>query len=198
VIEISRHFPREKRDVFLGMEASESAFKRSSSGNYQVVHFACHGILNDQSPLRSALVLSPDAEQGEDGFVQMREILDLKMNSELVVLSACQSGSGTLEKGEGLVGLTRTFFHAGAFSVLSSLWSVNDRSTARLMNDFYSGLVQGQDKGAALRLAKLKMLSSTQSHPFYWAGFVLNGDPGPVRFRTETGRRVSRDLLRTL
>jgi CHAT domain-containing protein/tetratricopeptide (TPR) repeat protein len=182
ILDIVSNFPERKVDVFLEREANESVIKKLPLSEYQIIHFACHGFLDEKSPFRSALVLSLDEGQGEDGFLQVREINNLRINADLVVLSACQTGNGSLEKGEGLLGLSRTFFYAGARAVLSALWPVNDQSTAALMGDFYRFLVQGQGKDEALRLAKMKMLKSTRRHPFYWAGFVLHGDAASISF----------------
>ena len=98
------------------------------------------------------------------------------MKARLVVLSACQTGKGKLEKVEGVLGLPRIFFYSGAESVVMTLWKVDDKATAIFMEYFYSFLNKGKTKAEALRLAKLKMTSSKFSHPFYWAAFVLNGD----------------------
>ena len=182
VLHIARLFPAQNRAIFMQAAATETMIKKTPLEKYDIVHFACHGLLDEKYPFRSALVLSPDENQEEDGLLQVREIYGLRMNAGLVVLSACHSGNGTLERGEGLFGLTRTFFYAGARSVLSSVWSVNDQSTAIFMEDFYKGLVRGEDKITALRMTKLKMLRSGRSHPYYWAGFVLNGDPAPLWF----------------
>ena len=126
--------------------------------------------------MRSALVLTLDDNPEEDGFLQAREISNLRMNADLVVLSACQTGKGRLENAEGVLGLPRTFFYAGARSTISSLWKINDKSTAELMPEFYRYLAAGNNKARSLRLAKLNMLQSRFSHPFYWAAFILTGD----------------------
>jgi CHAT domain-containing protein len=112
----------------------------------------------------------------EDGFLQVSEIYNLRLRSELVILSACQTARGRLENGEGILGLPRIFFYSGARSVLSTLWRIEDKSTARFMKYFYKYLTKGFDKSESLRLAKIKMIKSGYSHPFYWAGFVLNGE----------------------
>jgi CHAT domain-containing protein/tetratricopeptide (TPR) repeat protein len=177
---ISRIFPVEGKDIFMGRDANEALLKKLPMNEYRIIHFACHGFLDEKSPFRSALVLSFIEGQDEDGFLQVREINSLQLNADLVVLSACQTGYGSLEKSEGLLGLNRTFFHAGARAVLSSLWPINDRSTAVFMSDFYRLLAQGDDKSTALRKAKLKMLGSSRSHPFYWAGFVLHGNQDAI------------------
>jgi CHAT domain-containing protein len=189
VIKVARLFSADMKDVLLGKQANETILKKLPLKEYQIIHFACHGILDDTLPFRSALALSYDESQEEDGFLQVREIYNLDLDADLVVLSACQTGNGTLEKGEGLVGLTRSFFHAGAQSILSSIWSINDRSTASFMEDFYSSLSRGQDKSGALRVAKLNMLRSPHAHPFNWAGFILNGDPAPILIE---GNKVTR------
>jgi len=191
VLSIARLFASQNKAVFIGDTATESTLKKRAIEKYEVIHFACHGLFDEKYPFRSALVLSPDQNQEDDGFLQVREIYGLRMNAGLVVLSACHSGNGTLEKGEGLLGLTRTFFYAGARAVLSSIWSVNDRSTAVFMEDFYKGLVRGEDKISALRTAKLNMLRTARSHPYYWAGFVLNGDPSALWVNEKAGRRAN-------
>jgi len=114
----------------------------------------------------------------EDGLLQVYEIFDLKLNAELVVLSACETGLGKQVKGEGLVGLTHAFFYAGTSSVLVSLWKVQDRSTADLMVNFYQELDAGKNKAESLRQAKLRMIQQNRyAHPYYWAPFVLVGNP---------------------
>jgi len=176
ILEISRYFPEKKRDIYLKDEAREETFKRLPLKDYKIIHFACHGFLAEEFPFRSALVLSLDEDPEEDGFLQVREIYNLRLKAELIVLSACQTGKGKLEKGEGILGFPRIFFYAGARSVVLTLWRINDESTSMLMNLFYGYLSEGEDKAQALRLAKLEMINSKLSHPFYWAAFVLNGD----------------------
>ena len=176
VLGISSYFPMERKDIFIEQEAKEENFKRSSLKDYGIIHFACHGFLSEEYPFRSALVLSLDDDPAEDGFIQVRELYNLRLRADLIVLSACQTGRGRMERGEGLLGLPRIFFYAGAKSVLSTLWKINDESTAMFMSWFYRYLSEGEDIAQALRLAKLRMLNSKYRHPFYWASFVLNGD----------------------
>jgi len=180
VLDVAGHFPRKSRDLYLGREAQERVLKGLPLEDYQIVHFACHGLLDEKVPFRSALVLSKDERGEEDGFLQVREIYNLRMNADLVVLSACQTGKGSLERGEGLLGLPRIFFYVGSKAVISALWPIGDRSTAGFMDKFYGFLSGGYSKTAALRMAKLRMIGSEFSHPFYWAAFVLNGDRSPV------------------
>lgn len=178
---IAENFNGGASDVFTGGRANEAALKSLALNDYQILHFACHSFLDEKNPTRSALVISPNAGKGEDGFFQARELYGLEISADLVVLSACQSGNGTLEAGEGLLGLPRLFFYAGARSVLSALWYIGDRTTAGLMKDFYRYLRRGESKSRALRLAQLEMVRSVdRCHPFYWAGYVLSGDPAAV------------------
>jgi CHAT domain-containing protein len=180
VLEIARYFPKKQRDILVGENASEGSIKKLPLDDYRLIHFACHGILDEKYPFRSALVLTQNDRQQDDGFLQMREIYSLTVNADLVVLSACQTGNGILEKAEGPMGLARPFFFAGARSVVSSLWAINDKATVFFMQSFYKYLVGGCATNKALQLAKIKMLRSNWSHPFYWAGFILNGDPEAV------------------
>jgi len=176
VLEISSYFPEDRKDIYLKDEAREEIFKEAPIKDYQIIHFACHGFLAEESPFRSALVLSLDDDPQEDGFLQVRELYNLRLKADLVVLSACQTGKGKLERGEGVLGFPRIFFYAGARSVILALWRINDESTAIFMNLFYRYLSEGNDKAQALRLAKIDMINSKYSHPFYWAAFVLSGD----------------------
>jgi len=173
---ISGYFPKKKTDIFLNEEASESMIKNLSLGDYRVIHFACHSFLDEIFPMRSALVLSPDEDFKEDGFLKVREIYNFELNSELVVLSACSTGKGKMEGSDGVLGLPRVFFYAGAKSVISTLWGINDNSTVDFMDYFYQGLAEGKSKAQALRMAKISMMKSKYSHPYYWGAFILNGD----------------------
>lgn len=164
-------------DILTGDAANEGAIKQWPLNDYRIIHFACHGFLNEPSPFRSALALSMADGPGDDGLLQMREIYGLDLDADLVVLSACQTAAGRLERSEGPMGLARPFFFAGARSVIASLWPINDKSTVSFMHDFYSYLIEGHPAGEALRDAKKKMLRSPWAHPFYWASFMLQGDP---------------------
>jgi CHAT domain-containing protein len=147
---------------------------------YRYVHFATHGYLDSDRPDLSAVVLSLVDEQGkpQDGFLRAREIYNLNLPAELVVLSACQTGLGKEIKGEGLVGLTRGFMYAGARRVVVSLWNVNDKATAELMQRFYRRMLKDhQSPAASLRAAQIEMWQQKQwQSPYYWAAFVLQGE----------------------
>ena len=176
ILKISKYFSPEERDLFLKNKAKEDMLHEVTRNNYKIIHFACHALLDEKFPFRSALILSSDKDSKEDGFLHVREIYNLNLNADLVVLSACQTGRGKLEKGEGILGFPRIFFCLGARSVLLSLWKINDKSTSYFMNYFYYYLSKRHNKIEALRLAKLRMLKSRFRHPFYWAAFILNGE----------------------
>ncbi|MBC7365028.1 MAG: CHAT domain-containing protein, partial [Candidatus Aminicenantes bacterium] len=172
---ISRLFPGST--VLERDRASEDLVKSVRLSDYHVIHLAAHSLIDDQKPARSAIILTLDNDPNEDGFLQMREILNLKLNADLVVLSACQTGLGRLIRGEGLEGLSQAFFFAGASSVLTSLWAINDQVSSQFMERFYLYLKSSNTVSDALRKAKLEMISSSVvSHPCYWAPFILYGN----------------------
>jgi len=173
---IARLFPEGARDIFLGREASEARIKTAALEDYGIIHLACHGYEDGRVPFRSGLFLSLHDGQREDGLLQAREIAHLRLRAGLVVLSACRSSQGYIERGEGTMGLNRVLFLAGAQSVVSSLWEVGDRAAAEFMGRFYGCLFRGESKTQALRSAKLRMMESGYRHPFYWAAFILHGD----------------------
>lgn len=177
---IAALFPAEAGDLFYKKKATEDRFKALDLTQYRIIHLACHGLVSEQFPLRSSLILATRKGSQEDGFLTVREIYQLRLRTELIVLSACESSRGLVEKREGVIGLPRIFLLVGCRSVISSLWAVNDLATQELMLEFYRGLLAGRDKQEALRVAKLKMIGSSKSHPYYWAAFVLMGEVGKV------------------
>jgi CHAT domain-containing protein len=167
-----------------GEAATESAFKKQAGG-YQMLHLSTHGYFNTRNPLLSGLALEPDS--GNDGRLEVHEILSLPLQARLVTLSACVTGLGSgyfnaLPAGDEFVGLTRAFLLAGSQSVLSTLWEVDDRSTVELMQRFYRGMEragQAADPAQSLVDAQRRLRSSPEfQHPFYWAPFVLVGYQG--------------------
>jgi CHAT domain-containing protein/tetratricopeptide (TPR) repeat protein len=176
---ISRLFESSRSDVYRGHEASEMRAKAAVNlSGYRYVHFATHGLINEDRPDFSGIALAADALSDDDGFLQAAEVFNLKIDADLVVLSACETGLGRLVRGEGLVGLTRAFMYAGAPSVVVSLWAVADQSTAQLMEGLYTRLAPGtESRDESLRGAKRQMIASGENaHPFFWAPFVLVGD----------------------
>jgi CHAT domain-containing protein len=176
---IASLFPADRRQVYLGEDSTERAVKQASLRQYRRLHFACHSLVDERSPSRSAVVLTLNNDTEEDGFLEVSEISELDLDCDLVVLSACQTGRGQLLSGEGIVGLSRAFLYAGARSVVVSLWNVSDISTGQLMKNFYQRLINNTGNAAALREAKLKMVESGREtrHPYYWAAFTVVGKP---------------------
>jgi CHAT domain-containing protein len=167
-----------------GFDASRATAMSDDLQHYQIVHFATHGLVSNEHPEMSGIVLSLVDKQGneENGFLQLHDIYNLRLSAELVTLSACSTGLGKEVGGEGLVGLTHGFMYAGAKRMLTSLWKVDDRATAELMQRFYRELlVQRKSPAAALRSAKVALLQQKRwQPPFYWGAFVFQGDPTSV------------------
>ena len=166
--------------IFTGSNATEAAFKKSAD-NFEVLHLATHGFLNDSSPLYSYILLAEgDADDSEDGKLEAREIMRMNLTANLVVLSACETGRGRIGAGEGLIGLSWSFFVAGSPTTMASLWKVESASTTELMLDFYRQMrnkAKLTSKSAALRASSIKLLKTEKyAHPFYWAGFVIIGN----------------------
>jgi CHAT domain-containing protein/tetratricopeptide (TPR) repeat protein len=170
-------FPAGRTYLHLGGEVNKETVRGGELQKAEWIHFATHGLLSDDPEL-SGLVLSRNPASRQIELLQMRDIFDLKLGADLVVLSACRTGLGEELRGEGLIGLPRAFLYAGAASVMVSLWQVDDRSTPRLMIAFYRRLLASGDAAAALQLAKLDLLQqSSSSFPYYWAPFILLGEP---------------------
>jgi CHAT domain-containing protein/tetratricopeptide (TPR) repeat protein len=163
-----------------GFEASRETAMSPRLRQYQIIHFATHGLVNSEHPELSGVILSLVNKQGgqADGFLQLHDIYNLDLSAELVVLSACDTGLGEDIKGEGLVGLTRAFLYAGSMSVVASLWKVDDAATAELMRHFYEAMLKdGLPPAAALRFAKEAMRRQKRWRaPYYWAGFIMQGE----------------------
>jgi CHAT domain-containing protein len=171
--------PTETKKVLVGRQANEKTFKTLAS-QYATIHLATHGVLDNRDPLNSYLLLSKtDGDEENDGLLRAREIIDLHLDADLAVLSACETANGRISPGEGVVGMSWAFLVAGARSVVVSQWRVNSASTSQLMKNFYLGLarqndLKGLNKSQALRDAYLGLLKDRRyRHPFYWAGFVL-------------------------
>ena len=164
----------------LDFAASRATATSPELAKYAIVHFATHGLINNQHPDLSGIILSLVDQQGhpQDGFLRLYDIYNLKLGADLVVLSACQTALGKEIKGEGLVGLTRGFMHAGAPRVVASLWQIDDRATAELMARFYEAMFrQGLRPAAALRAAQVSMWRDKRwQAPYYWAAITLQGE----------------------
>ncbi len=151
------------------------------AGDYQMLHFATHSVFNDQLPEYSYLAFTTN---NEENLLFVKDLYNLKLNANLVTLSACETGIGELRRGEGFLSLARAFFYSGAKSIASTLWKVNDASSSDIMGDFYQYLAKGSTKDQALRQAKLNFLRNNDQnalkHPYYWAGYIISGNPAPI------------------
>lgn len=174
--------------VFRGREASESNFRKNIE-EYDILHLAMHAFINDSLPAFSSFAFSQEGLNKDsltlkdDGWLKTSDIYNLKLNSRLAVLSACNTGGGRLQTGEGLMSLARGFFYAGCPSLVMSLWEVEDQSGTAIMSAFYKNLKRGKTKDEALRQAKLEYLKNSNSrraHPHYWLGYISMGDNSPV------------------
>jgi CHAT domain-containing protein len=160
--------------ILLGGQATETAFKQLPLQQYSVIHLALHGYADPEFPDRSALVFAPEARPTDDGLLQVREIRRLPINASLVTLSACDTGVGPVGE-EGVANIVNAFIEAGAQSVVSTLWKLEDHATSQLMISFYGHLAHGENKTEALRKAQVELLNSGDP-PYFWAGFELDGD----------------------
>jgi CHAT domain-containing protein/predicted negative regulator of RcsB-dependent stress response len=178
--EISGLWQPDEIAVATGLSANREKLLIADLGRYRFLHIAAHGLFNNLQPENSGLVLSQFNENGEriDGFLSLKDIFQMRLKADLVVLSACRSGLGEEFSGEGFTGLKHSFFYAGAKSMVVSLWQVDDQSTAALMREFYRALREDQlPTPAALQKAKAEVhRQGGWEHPFYWAAFTLHGD----------------------
>lgn len=165
--------PQQTR-LLMGNEATYSSFSETTLTDYNFIHFATHAFINEENPEYSGILLYP--EEGNSGVAYVGDIYNMQLNADLVVLGACQTGLGSIYKGEGLIGFTRAFIYAGASNLAVSMWKVSDQPTAYLMIDFYDLIRQGYGYSEALRQAKLNLIDKPQfSDPVNWAAFMLTG-----------------------
>jgi CHAT domain-containing protein/tetratricopeptide (TPR) repeat protein len=172
--------PADDSRLLLNFDATKAAALNADIGSYRIIHFATHALLDNSHPELTGIVLARVDRQGNgvDGFLGLNEIYNMKLGAGLVVLSACETALGKPVEGEGLLGLTRGFMYAGAPRVVASLWEVDDKATGELMKKFYEGMfVHRLTAAAALRAAQVAIRGEPQwRSPYYWAGFVLQGD----------------------
>lgn len=167
-----------------------------SNANHSVIHFATHTIINESAPLLSKIILSKDINKNypsENGYLYLKDLYEMSLNTELIVLGSCETGNGQFKIGEGMVSFSYGFNMAGAESTVYSLWEVDEKATVHLMNNFYKYLNKGFSKDKSLHLAKidfLKKANELQANPYYWAGFVFNGQKKPLSFsKTKKSKR---------
>jgi CHAT domain-containing protein len=179
ILAISKLFPASQSRIYIGPEARKDKLKSEKLNQFRYIHFASHGFLDEVRPERSGVMLARGPDSQEDGVLRVDEIMRLRLNADLVTLSACSTGLGKLVNGEGILGLARAFFYAGARNVAMSLWNVNDSATSFFMEAFYRNLKGGMAKAEALRQTELEFIRNPHSlwaHPYFWAGFVIEGE----------------------
>jgi CHAT domain-containing protein len=168
-------------DIVAGRAATEEKFC-SVADRYRIIHLSTHGKADNRVGDYAFIAFAEVPDSLENELLFVRELYNLSLNADLVVLSACETGTGKLQRGEGIISVARAFAYAGAKSIVTSLWEVNDQSTAELTRYFYRELRMGADKDEALRKARLRYIreaSVRQAHPFFWAAFQCVGDTRP-------------------
>ena len=170
--------------LFENNEAKESVFKKEA-GKYDIIHLAMHTLLNDKDPMHSTLIFSPDNDTIEDRYLKTYEVYGIPLKANMVVLSSCNTGAGTLYSGEGILSLARGFMYSGSESVIMSMWEIEDRSGTEIVKKFYDYLLKGNSKSIALRKARKAYLTSAdqlRSHPYFWSSLVVYGNNAPVYY----------------
>ncbi|KAB2846725.1 MAG: CHAT domain-containing protein [Melioribacteraceae bacterium] len=170
--------------LLLSEDATESNFKKNAADK-NIIHLSTHSFQYKNQPL---IVFSGINDKQNDGLLEAEEIIKLNLNSDLVVLSSCRSGLGEIDKAEGIIGMQKAFYEAGAKSLVVSLWDVSDKYTAKFMAEFYKQLREGKTKSEALRYAKINFIKNYSANPYYWSAFVLYGNDSPVRLEQTSGK----------
>lgn len=172
--------------VLTGREATAANFKQMAAA-YNILHFATHAKADDEEVDYSFLAFAEEVDSLSYNKIFISDLYNMRLSADMVVLSACETGFGELQRGEGVISLARGFAYAGAKSIVSSLWSANDRSTAEIMKLFYEHLKTGLAKDEALQKAKFAYLDQQKdplnAHPFYWATFIAAGDMAPIKWK---------------
>jgi CHAT domain-containing protein len=170
--------------AYLGEEAREETFKKEAK-NFDIIHLAMHTLVDDSRPAFSKMLFTAGAEGSNDGMLNTYEVYSIPLNAMMVVLSSCNTGTGMLVTGEGILSLARGFLYAGSRSAVMSMWEVEDIAASEVIRSFYENMRGGQAKSSALRNARLKFLrdaTQKKSHPYYWAALVIYGDDTPLWF----------------
>ncbi len=171
-------------ELFINDGAKESVFK-SEAGKYDIVHLAMHTLLNDQYPMHSKMLFNQEKDPVEDGSLNTYEVYGMALKAKMVVLSSCNTGTGILHSGEGILSLARGFVYAGSQSVVMSMWEIEDRSGTEIVKSFYRYLKKGATKSNALRKARIDYLKNAdmlRSHPYFWSSLVVYGNNDPLYF----------------
>ena len=171
-------------ESYFDVDATLSNFMELAP-KYQTIHLATHASANDEFADFSYLAFTKESDSSNSNILYIKDLYNINLSSNMVVLSACQTGIGKLQKGQGMMSLSKGFYYAGAKSLVTTLWKINDKSNVSLMDYFYENLSEGKSKTEALRNAKLKYLENTEDellkHPYYWAGFVVSGNVEPLQ-----------------
>ncbi|MEI8225388.1 MAG: CHAT domain-containing tetratricopeptide repeat protein [Bacteroidota bacterium] len=170
--------------LFLNDEARESVYK-AESGKYDIIHLAMHTILNDKDPMNSTLIFSPEIDTIDDRYLKTYEVYGIPLKAKMVVLSSCNTGTGFLYSGEGILSLARGFIYSGSQSVVMSMWEIEDRSGTEIVKMFYENLKKGNSKSVALRKARIAYLKKSdqlRSHPYFWSTLVIYGNNTPLYY----------------
>ena len=158
--------------------ASESIFKKEA-GNFGIIHLAMHTVLDDIDPMYSTLIFSPEHSGEEDRFLRTFEIYNIPLKASMVVLSSCNTGTGKLFSGEGILSLARGFIYSGSESVVMSMWEIEDRTGTEIVKLYYDYLKKGYSKSESLRKARIEFLKTAdqlRAHPYFWSTLVIYGD----------------------
>jgi CHAT domain-containing protein/tetratricopeptide (TPR) repeat protein len=164
--------------LFENSEAKESVYKEES-GKFDIIHLAMHTVLNDNEPMNSALIFSAEADTSGDHYLKTYEVYGIPLKAKMVVLSSCNTGSGFLASGEGILSLARGFIYSGSQSVVMSMWEIEDRSGTEIVKMFYENLKKGYPKSTALRKARFDFLKNSdqlRSHPYFWSALIVYGN----------------------
>ena len=170
--------------LYLDNNARESVFK-TVAAEYDIIHLAMHTLLNDRDPMHSKMIFSRDNDSPEDGNLNTWEVYGIPLKAKMVILSSCNTGSGSLHSGEGILSLARGFVYSGSRSVVMSMWEIEDRSGAEIVNNYYRNIKHGASKSKALRKARLDYLKNSdmlRSHPYFWSALVIYGNNTPIYF----------------
>jgi CHAT domain-containing protein len=170
--------------LYEGDKAKESVFK-AEAAKYDIIHLAMHTLLNDEEPMQSTLIFSPGNNTGGDRFLKTYEIYGIPLKAKMVVLSSCNTGTGLLKSGEGILSLARGFIYSGSESVVMSMWEIEDRSGTEIVKMFYKNLKHGNSKSEALRKARIEYLKNAdqlRSHPYFWSALIIYGNNSPLYY----------------
>jgi CHAT domain-containing protein len=168
--------------LFENSDAKESTYK-SESGKYDIIHLAMHTLVNDKDPMRSTLIFSHSKDSLEDGYLKTYEIYGIPLKAKMVVLSSCNTGTGLMSTGEGILSLARGFIYSGSQSVVMSMWEIEDKSGTEVVKLFYDNLKKGYTKSVALKKARTEFIEKAdrlRSHPYFWSALVVYGNNSPL------------------